>query len=83
MMTPTVPTTKDHSTVLVLQDTLEMESLVLVMTAYLIALLIIPLLFRMKHHHESNKTSRKLIHEKKPLPKDVELKLQLGVTLKD
>ena len=36
MMTPTVPTTKDHSTVLVLQDTLEMESLVLVMTAYLI-----------------------------------------------
>ena len=35
MMTPRVPTPKDPSTALVLQDTLEMVSLVLVMMAYL------------------------------------------------
>lgn len=35
MMTPRVPTPKDPSTVLVVQDTLEMVLLVLVMTAYL------------------------------------------------
>ena len=85
MMTPHVPTPKDHSTALVLQDTQEMVSLVLVMTAYLIsratrpfALPIIPDLFRMKYHHESIKTSRnlrKLIHEKNSLPETVELKL--------
>ena len=63
MMMPHVPTPKDPSTALVLLDTLEMVSLVLVMTAYLkprvtipIALPIIPNLFRTKYHHESNKT---------------------------
>ena len=65
MMMPTAPTQKDHSTVPVSQDTLEMESLVLVITACLIlrfprplTLPISPDFFRMKFHHESNKTGR-------------------------
>lgn len=70
MMTRYAPTPMDHSIAPVLQDTLEMESLVLVITACLIlrvtrplTLPIIPDLFRMKHHHESNKTGRSLKKE--------------------
>jgi len=61
-MTPHVPTPMDHFTALVSQDSLEMVSLVLVMTAYLLprvlipfALPIIPDMFRMKYHPENNK----------------------------